>query len=293
MWGVLVAILGGFCVALLFAPLMILLSSLTAHILAPAFGLSIPSDRPSPADARFAGLLLFLQLSMVYFAKALAWVGEPLARANLGSIVPLQFCWTPKRVAEKLERWRSMLVCRWLDEDPIAGSAACRMRELLRESLWRDIFGLIPVSFAVLLLGLWFAARQLQWEWLEQRYLNIPLWLLLPAIGAVADYLEDVGQLSYLRRHASKEGKPLGIFAVGGAFVMALIKLVTISTAVVTVVSAMAYGTWQIALLGESTGWRGMFVLIISSGVVLAIGSLLLGALVYSIFGTKKRNCPP
>ena len=71
----------------------------------------------------------------------------------------------------------------------------CRMRAIVRETLYRDIIGFIPVYSLVFAFGLWFGAWQLGWTWLQS------LWLIVPLTAATADYSEDICHLRYLRLH--------------------------------------------------------------------------------------------
>ena len=96
---------------------------------------------------------------LIYFVNALTWAGEPMARARLGSIVPLQMCFTPRQIESCLERWCTMLRGH--------GAAACAMSAVVREALYRDIIGFIPVYSGVFMFGLWYGYSQLQWSWLS------------------------------------------------------------------------------------------------------------------------------
>ena len=45
------------------------------------------------------------------------------------------------------------------------------MRAIVRETLYRDIIGFIPVYSLVFAFGLWFGAFQLGWTWLRNLWL--------------------------------------------------------------------------------------------------------------------------
>ena len=129
------------------------------RIAAPALGVVASAASPMAPYARFAGLLLLLQLSLIYFVNALTWAGEPMVRARLGSIVPLQLCFTPGQVKTCLGGWCTMLRGH--------ASASCVMSAVVREAIFRDIIGFIPVYTGVFAFGLWFGASQLGWAWLR------------------------------------------------------------------------------------------------------------------------------
>jgi len=283
--------------ALLTAPLatimgmLVLLSLgwLVARIFTPCFGIISLSSAVSTNDSSFAGFLLLLLIAAGYFIKALSWVGEPMMKANLDSIIKLQFCPTPSRAMKRLERWRSMLLCRWheSDKDKFDGPAAIALREILAESIWRDMIGFIPMCSFVIGLGLWFAGTQLDWIWLKTAWLGIPLWLLIPIIIFVANYVEDVCHLGYLHFHSIKRPPPTKLTTL--SFTMTLVKTMTFTGAFLLVLGTIVGGSWQIAALAKHTGWRGTVVLLIC--VVAACGILLfLVAAIRSLFALKEDS---
>ena len=83
------------------------------------------------------------------------------------------------------------------------------MRAVVRETLYRDIIGFIPVYFVVFTFGLWFGARMLEWEWLQS------LWLAVPLIAAAADYGEDFCHLRCLRLHEHDQPPSLALTWLG------------------------------------------------------------------------------
>ena len=123
--------------------------------------------RAPPADPAGTDLL----------PNAFSWAGRPMTAAYLGSIVRLQLRASPQRVKECLDSWCSMLGGRQITQ---ARAAACAL--IVRETLYRDIIGFIPVYSLVFTFGLWFGAWQLGWTWLQA------LWLTVPLIAAAADY---------------------------------------------------------------------------------------------------------
>ena len=287
--GVLGGLFAGPAAAIGIVLFVIFLARLFGYVFTPAFGYPHAADHPAAVEAEKAGLLILLQLAFGYLLNALDWIGAPMSQANLGSILPLQLCATPGGVAKCLERWRIMLACRWseADRDPRNGPAARTLRKILREALWRDIFGFIPVYASVLLFGLWFGAHELGWLWLSLEYLHLPLWLWLPLAAAVADWLEDACHLRYLALHQCGRQPPAFLPLLSTA--MTTVKFIALLTGLIPAVWAAVMGTLNVMDLGEKTGWRGTVALLISAGAMLALLAVVLGALIYRI-RTWRRN---
>ena len=150
----LLALLAALAAAPLTAAILLAASSgLNSILLSTGMGALIHHDMavanaPSPvtteASSR-AAMLLLLEFGLFYFVRAFPWVGEPMAKANLGSIRMLQKCATSQSVSKRIEDWRQRLLSKWRPEDERNGPAALRVRALIREALWRDIIGFIPV----------------------------------------------------------------------------------------------------------------------------------------------------
>jgi hypothetical protein len=234
-----------------------------------------------PKGYSLPGLLLLLQLSVIYFWRALAWTAEPMSKAHLGSIVPLQQCRTPGQVAECLEHWRELLINQWKpdDEHPATGSAARRMRELVGQSLWRDIIGFIPVYSLVFLLGLWFAATELpDFQFLSWPGGGLALWWMVPALAAATDYLEDICHLRYCSLHADgkKPSLPLTLFS----YTMSKVKGLAFLVESLLTVAAIGAGTW--AVRHSLTDWRAKIAVVMSAIAVLMIALTLLAKLIHA-----------
>ena len=235
------------------------------RIIAPALGLESASPSPIAPNAQFAGLLLLLQLSLIYFVNALTWAGEPMARAHLGSIVPLQMCFTPGQITSCLNRWCTML----------RGHAAsrCAMSAVVREALYRDIIGFIPVYTGVFTFGLWFGYSQLEWAWLRT------LWWALPLTALLADYGEDLCHLRCLRLHRKGRCPSAGLAAAGA--VMTSVKLTGFIGEAVLTLGIVTAATIRIFEDPTIYGWRGLLVLAISIVAGLILGGLTVGSIVY------------
>jgi len=267
-------------VAALYVSIAIGAGKLIADILAPTLP-TLLATAPSTGlsdGARFAGELLLLQLGALLLAFVFPWPGAPLTEANLGSIVDLQRAWSPQRVARCLNTWRDRLASPWTNDAEPGSLASRAMREVLRRSLWRDLLGLIPVYFAVLTIGMWFAGEQLNWSWLKLCLLGLPSWLAVPAIAALADYAEDACHLAYLRKH--ELGKNPGAVLTGFSFFMSAIKVAAFGVSSVVLLAAIAQGSWWIETDRlPATGWRGSLVLLITAtalGVFALTGLLAL-----------------
>jgi uncharacterized protein (DUF2235 family) len=244
-----------------------------------------------------AGLLLVLQLSLIYFWRAFLWVAEPTIQAHLDSVNRLQRCVTPKQVAACLNRWRNLLICCWQEDDCVTGPAARRMRDIVRAALWRDIVGFIPVYTCFLMFGLWFGAYHTKLEAL--RFLKLPgsgfeLWWLIPVTAALADYLEDACHLRYLRldENGERPSLPLTLFSC----TMSAVKAICFIGALVCTLAGIVAGTFEVAL--DLTDWRAKFAILMSSALLIPILLFLAGLLMASRTaktpsgGVKKMSKP-
>jgi len=237
------------------------------HIVTAGLGRTevVASVCPPPAVIT-AGLLLLLQLAFAYFTRAFVWVGEPMTTANLGSITPLQWNLTPAAVKKCLDRW-----CRMLGDQ-----SQSEMAGTVRQALWRDAFGFIPVYTVLLLFGLWFGAKQLEWVkfWPPMAY----LWFALPITAAVADYFENFCHCKYLSLHQQGRlpTRAMTIFA----FSMTVVKTIAFCAGTLAVISAILCASGHIAFSPQEYGWRGLIGLLltittISSAVALAVWGLI------------------
>jgi uncharacterized protein (DUF2235 family) len=236
----------------------------------PALDIEMPINSPVAKSERFAGLLLLLQLAFIYFANAFSWAGRPMTRAYLGSIVRLQVRTSPKRVKECLDRWCSMLSGRRPHQ-----SADCRMRAIVRETLYRDIIGFIPVYSIVFAFGLWFGAWQLGWTWLQN------VWLVIPLTAAVADYIEDVCHLRYLKLHELDRRPSLFLTWLGAA--MTWIKVIAFSAEGFLTLAILFAATVRVHDAPELYGWRGLLALTVSITTVTIVVGLAIWSIVYRL----------
>lgn len=221
-----------------------------------------------------AGQVLLLQIGLAYFLRAFAWVGEPLVRVGLPSIARLQVCASPGAVHALLRRWNAMLVCSWREDPEFTGPAAQRMQTSVREALWRDIIGFIPVHGLVLGYGLWLASRWLDAPcpvaaWLGTSLLHFPLWCWIVVVAVVADWIEDGLHLRYLAAHA--RGKPPSAALTWPAFAASLVKFLAFGAGCAAALGALVSGTRQLFQLGPHIDWRGSLALLTSLGAASAL----------------------
>jgi len=258
---------------------VILLATIVVYeiwrLVGPALDIRLSEGSFATKGQRFAGLLLLLQLGLIYFANAFSWAGRPMTKAYLGSIVRLQLRVSPQRVKECLDRWCSMLAGRQ------SHKTGCRMRAIVRETLYRDIIGFIPVYSLVFAFGLWFGAWQLGWAWLQG------LWLIVPLTAATADYTEDICHLRYLTLHERNEAPSLLLTWLGAA--MTLIKLIAfIGEGALTFVVVIA-ATLRIHSAPELYGWRGLLALAVSIAAFAIVTGLGVWSVLYRL-STKARR---
>lgn len=225
------------------------------------------------SDPTLAGHYLFLLISLAYLIKSWSWVGLPMNRANLGSMAPLMFKPSGAAVALVRERWQRLLLCSWAENPENCARAA--VRAAVREGLWRDIVGLVPVYNIVFLFALYFLARDLGVTFLEQ---PLPLWWMIPLVTALADWIENSIHLSYLE--GDEEFQPVGNFRVWIAWLATAIKFAGIAAGALCSAWAVFWAGELILLDREfAGGWRGalagtmvLVVLCFAIGRLWAIG---------------------
>lgn len=280
----LLALLAALAVAPLVALILLALSSgLNAILLSTGLGSLFPHGmaaakvpRPvTPEASTRAAMLLLLEFGLFYFMRAFPWVAEPMAKANLGSIRMLQKCATPQSVSKCFEDWRQRLLSKWRPEDERNGPAAHRVRGLVREALWRDVIGFIPVYALVLGFGLWFAARKLDWGFLEYG-LGIPVWAWIPLIAAIADYAEDAIHFSYIRSIERGDAPSFAWLA----WTMTQIKSIAFLGGLTLTLAAIFEGSRAVIRDGAAAGWNGAAALLVFGlaivGILLVIAKQVL-----------------
>jgi uncharacterized protein (DUF2235 family) len=285
------AFVAGPAVAMVIALAVVLVTCFVGVILAPVLNLGLAKTEAPAEKAAFAGLLLLLQLGVMYFLKALAWCGEPMAKANLGSIIPLQFCATPAGVQKYLDDRCHKLTGRTHHQTEQEPSPDCAMCKIIAEALWRDIIGFIPAYSLVAGFGLWFAGEQLDWKWLAYEFdlkiIILPLWLAIVLVTAAADYIEDSCHLRYLWLHA--RNRPPKAWLTGVAFTFTLLKFVGLGIAGALTLAAICEGTWLAVIGAGEVGWRGLLAILISLTAGMAAIVIVVAPLLYRAYRKKKR----
>jgi uncharacterized protein (DUF2235 family) len=235
-----------------------------------------------------AGPLLLLWLALAYLARSFDWVGEPLAHARLPSIVRLQFAWNPLAV---LEDWRARLLLSWRDDATSADAALRRLHRTVREALWRDIVGFIPVYSVVLGFGFWLFLRLAPRNWPLLETLREPAFafdgfsapcglVLLLALAAGADWIEDAIHLRYLRLHAANQ-QPAWLLVVA-ALTATVVKFLGFAGLALGTLGAVIGGTWRLVRVAPHVDARGALALLIAVGV-LAVLALAAAAWVRAV----------
>lgn len=260
------------------------------HIVTAALGKVPPISvlQGSTESVRMAGWLLLLQLSFAYLLRAMAWVDEPLSKANLGRSTDLQVALTPSRVLACLDRW-----CAMLGDHDRRPSGACAMTSLVRQALWRDVVGFIPVYTVIMLLGLWFAAARLGWSdyWKPLQY----LWLVVPLGTACCDYLENACHFRYLRLHEQGKTPPPGLTWFSSS--MTCLKTIGFVSGMLTVVVAGLCVSADIAWNPSPYGVRGLLALLVTAATLAGLSGLIVWGLGYRVRNllsakSQKAACP-
>ncbi len=278
---------GGWLTACVILLAMVVLPILVAHglghiVKAAVGGSPVPVlDQPDIDGMQFAGWLLLLQLVVVYFAEAFNWVGEPMGKANLGRITALQKQFKPSGVKDCLDRW-----CRMLGEHHDAAKPECGMSCIVRQALWRDVFGFIPVYTVLIAFGWWFGAKVLHWKECYPAFAW--LWWTLPLTGAVADYGENLSHFRYLSLHEKGE-KPNGVLT-GFAFVMTVVKSAAFIIGIAGVGCAVLCASGHIAWAPHRYGWRGLVALLLSGTTLLAAVGLTVWAGFYRLLNYWEKE---
>ena len=156
------------------------------------------------------------------------------------------------------------------------------MATILREALWRDIWGLIPVYTIVFGFGLWYGAYQLHWQWLDYRLWRLPIWFVLPLAAAVSDYVEDICHLRFLKLHANGKTPPAPLVAL--SFLMTHVKFVAFGAELVLTLSIIAAASYRLGAGPTDIGWRGLLALAISGATVVVVVGIWIWSLVYPLF---------
>jgi hypothetical protein len=157
--------------------------------------------------------------------------------------------------------------------------------EPVRESLWRDILGFVPLYSVVLGFGSWLAGKELGGPWLRTN------WFIFPVYAAVTNYFADFLHLHCLSFHRKRMPIP-SLFSTG-AFLMTFWKYATILPGIG--LSLLVISTVTLRILREPVefGWRGLTVLSVSAASVVGVLGILISAAVYRILNRSKTVPKP
>jgi hypothetical protein len=204
------------------------------------------------------------------------WVGKPLARANLGSILCLQLL--PRRT---LALWRDRLTLRAGPSEAVGpGPASLQVAGVLRKALWRDCFGFIPLYTLLFALAAWFATRNLgkSWNWLARPVAaDIELWHALVAGTAALDLLENALHFTYARRFSQSKVLAGPLLWLGPP--CSCVKNLGFLSGVALLAVVLGHTSWMLARDGAG-GWRATIVLLGVCAIVPAIAVSIVSVVV-------------
>jgi uncharacterized protein (DUF2235 family) len=234
------------------------------------------------SEMHTAGLLLLLQAGLGFLLKAASWNGEPMAKVNLPSVVGLQFCPTPGMAKACLDRWVMALKP---DRNSLEPDFKKRALEPVRESLWRDICGFIPLYTLVLGFGSWFASTQFEpGFWTD-------FWFLFPITAAIADYVEDASQFRVVSLYL--HGKQPSQFLTVTSFVMSMIKFAAFAAQALLTLSVLIKVSYALMLNPAPAGLRGVLAASISGLTVLAVAGVAIWAAIYRLQNRTNTETKP
>ena len=253
---------------------LILMTGLTEL---PTWQLSKATDAERNAGALLLAMLAWMGLLHSYHN----WIGEPLRRRNLSSIFNLQRRFTPDGVHEQLSIWASRL-CQNPKTETDPSKPAKRMKDSLREALWRDALGFVPLYTLVFIAGLGYAKFILGW--------NCPVtwsWIVFPLLIAFLDQVENflharvylpafLSKVAWKKGQKNREdqiqgGKPRRAWVLIG-FTVSTVKSVSFALMAGYIWCAIVCGGGRI-LFHPAGGWRA--ALAVAVWGVLVSGSVV------------------
>lgn len=255
--------------------------------LAQAFGWQqlAPFDAFAPANdatALAGGLLLLEVLLLLMIQSLLSWVGEPLQKVRLGSIVRLQLCPTATRVQQQLTQWRDALQRRPMRNDPPDGldskqRASALLGRVLGQSLWRDSLGFVPLYTALFVVGGGFAHAHGLGSWLTART-DVAWWCVgVPLAIAALDFVENTAHGWFVRRFVA--GKAIPTWAAPLSALATLTKTFGFVVGLIAVHAAIFAAAVRLCVdttLADA-GWRGAAAVLLAAAIGVAlVGQVLL-----------------
>lgn len=230
--------------------------------------------------------LLFIYLLIFILKSLFSWVDKPMRapRANLGSILSLQYVVNNKQINQLFNFWIGKLRRNWISKEDrktlgkiYAKEASrtleqdrrmlayLRLQEILRTVLWRDLLGFIPLYTTILGLIL-FIGAQSNYCYIAGMDCNRPLlgngtnlWFLLIVFTAIADIAENSIHLRYIKNYLSGGSSPALMLLGAIATVCKFIGFLTVCFTSAVIVVFLIIGV--LTDVGESP-WRMVSVLI-------------------------------
>ena len=241
-----------------------------------------------------AGQLIIIQLLLFLLYYTIIWVGKPIRKVRFeNSTTRLQFAF-PEKINSLFEDWKNSLIRNWIHKDQREDLAWSRAKEVLRESLWRDIIGFVPIYTFVFGAIMWIGStygNHENWSWLSHNAVYLPwsggrellilpvqLWVFLIALAAIGDYIENFIHLGFIQKYP--KGKASLLFSII-AFIATTIKFVGFILAFIFSMGIFINVSINLfSYIGEG-GWRW----IIANVTTLIIVLLLLS---YVSFSAKR-----
>jgi hypothetical protein len=138
---------------------------------------------------------------------------------------------------------------------------------VLREALWRDTFGFVPLYTLGFALAAWFATQSLgpTWGSLARPIApHVALWQLALAVLAGLDFLENAIHFAHARRFET--GRPLAPALVWIGVPCSVVKYIAFGLGGVLFVAVLAHASWTVAR--DASGWRATLAVLGSYALV-------------------------
>jgi hypothetical protein len=214
-----------------------------------------------------AGLFLIVVFLLLILNYIIIWVGKPTRRARLDfAILGLQSAYTPSKVKELFDVMRYNISQLWVADtkEERKSIAWGNAKEIVRESLWRDILGFIPVYTFIFGTILWLASTYGQhenWTWLrDTKTIEIPIWIWIIFITAIADCFENTIHLRHVKNYLLG-GSSFFLVAIGTIFT--IIKFIGFFSALILSVAIFVNLSYDV-LIDEPGGWRWFIAVFIT-----------------------------
>lgn len=249
-------------------------------------------EAPLSSTSLVAGKILLMQLLLFALYWAFNWVGKPMSRtkANMGSILALQFAFSPSRLKNLFNNYSKRLTRAWWNykDGELPGWESTKL--VLHEALWRDIIGFTPIYTVVFGVIMWIGAYSESpdyWFFLGNNSIipGIAWWQFIIGITAIADTLENFIHLRHIKNHTN--GGSSGLLIATG-ILSTLIKFVGFIPSFLISMGIFVSLTWEI-LVEITGGWRWVTASCISYLIILVIVPVLLSYLRMFV-GMKKDS---